>query len=126
MTLRIAARAGVAVPIPGASDPGACFQHPDRKAQAVAQAEQLIETGESRADNQRVEGTCLTGFAFRCRSVTRGCHPIPQLDSFQVQYVLSRSGGVCDILSLLRSRMAEPRRLAVTRRLTTAALAALA
>ena len=61
VAFRIAARAGIAVPVPGAADPAARFQHLDRQAKPVAQAEQLIQTGEPGADDQRVEFGRLAG-----------------------------------------------------------------
>ena len=44
----IAARAGIAVPVPGAADAAAGFQHLHRQAETVAQAEQLVEARETR------------------------------------------------------------------------------
>ena len=92
VAFRIASRTGVAVPVPGAADPRARLQHLDRKTQTVAQAEQLIETGKTGADDQRVEGA-LGGFAFRsfCDGACR-CHPILNA-IISGQDVLSRSGG---------------------------------
>ena len=55
MAFRIAARAGIAVPVPGAADPAARFQSLYRQAEPVAQAVELVETREPGADDQRVE-----------------------------------------------------------------------
>ena len=79
VAFRIAARAGVAVPVPGAADPSACLQHLDRKTQPVAQAEQLVEAGKPGADDQRVEVTCLLGCIPRnIRDAACRCHSDPQ------------------------------------------------
>ena len=58
VAFRIAARAGIAVPVPGAADAAACFQRLHRQAEPVAQAQQLVQTGETGADHQRVEFGC--------------------------------------------------------------------
>src|SRR5205814_7681501 len=55
MALRIAACAGIAVPVPGAADAVGRLQHANRQAEPVAQAVQLIETRKPGADDQRVE-----------------------------------------------------------------------
>src|SRR5277367_4436828 len=55
MAFGIAARAGIAVPVPGAADTTACLEQPRREPEPVAQAEQLIEAGEPGTDDQRVE-----------------------------------------------------------------------
>ena len=57
----IAARAGIAVPIPGAADATAGFQRLHRQAKTVAQAQELVESGEAGADHQRVEFGGLVG-----------------------------------------------------------------
>jgi hypothetical protein len=51
MAFGVASRAGVAVPVPGATDTAARFERLDGQAEAVAQAEQLVQAGEARADH---------------------------------------------------------------------------
>ena len=48
--LGIEARARIAVPVPGAADAGAGFEHPDLKAE-FAQAIELVEAGNAGADD---------------------------------------------------------------------------
>ncbi len=55
-TLRIAARARVAVPVPSAAHAAPGLQHPDLEAELVAQFMQLVEAGEAGADDDRVIG----------------------------------------------------------------------
>ena len=59
MAFGIAARAGVAVPVPGAAHAIGRFQQKRVQAQPVAQLVQLVHAGEAGADDQRVE--CLGG-----------------------------------------------------------------
>ena len=54
MAFGIAPRAGVAVPIPGAAHAIARFQHMGRKPEAIPQGMELIQTGETGTDDQRV------------------------------------------------------------------------
>jgi len=55
VAFRIAARARVAVPVPGAAQVAAGLQHLRLQAQAVAQAQQLVEPGEACANDDRVQ-----------------------------------------------------------------------
>src|SRR3954465_3651762 len=48
MAFGVASRAGVAVPVPGSPDAGARFERLHRKAEAIAEAKQLVEAGEAR------------------------------------------------------------------------------
>ena len=52
--LDVAARARIAVPVPGAADAAAGLEHPRRKAEP-AQAMQHVHPGKARADDDRVE-----------------------------------------------------------------------
>ena len=63
MAFRIASRAGIAIPVPGAAHPSTCFQHLHRQTKPITQAEQLVKPGEARANDQRVEFGCLVSFA---------------------------------------------------------------
>ncbi len=50
----VAASPGVAVPVPGAADLVAGFKHQGGQLQVVAQQVQLVEAGETRADDDRL------------------------------------------------------------------------
>src|SRR5882724_8406863 len=52
--LRIEAGAGIAVPVPGAADAGAGLEHPHLEAE-FTQLIALVEAGNTRADDERVE-----------------------------------------------------------------------
>ena len=54
ITLRVEARAGVAVPVPGASDTGSGLEHPDLHSE-FAQSVKLEQAGHAGADDDRVE-----------------------------------------------------------------------
>ena len=72
----IAARTGIAIPVPGAADAVGRFEHLHRKPEPIAQAMQLVEAGEPGADDQGVERLwpCSTCPTARC--CARLCHPI--------------------------------------------------
>src|SRR5258706_11355091 len=55
VAFRVAARARIAVPVPGAADVAARLEHPHPQPEAIAQAMQLVEPREARADHQCVE-----------------------------------------------------------------------
>src|SRR6185436_1553298 len=55
VALRIAARAGIPVPIPCSAEVATRFEHARRQAQAIAQAVQLIEPCEACADDDGVQ-----------------------------------------------------------------------
>src|SRR5262249_22555222 len=55
VAFRIAARPGIPVPVPGAADPPALFQHPGAEAETVAQGQHLVEARKARADDQGIE-----------------------------------------------------------------------
>ncbi len=91
MAFRIAACPGIAVPVPGAADPCACLQQPDRKTKPIAQAEQLIKARKPRADDQRVEGAPVAGIAFRrLLDVDRHCNPESEFITVPSLNALSR------------------------------------
>src|SRR6185295_8582077 len=72
VALGVAARTGVPVPVPGPPDPRTRFQDPGRQPQPVAQGEQLVEPGKSRANDQGIEGShTLLPIPWRCR---HACH----------------------------------------------------
>src|SRR5438067_5814984 len=54
IALRIKAGAGITVPIPGAADAGTGLKYPYLEAE-LAQPVELVETGNARADNDRVK-----------------------------------------------------------------------
>ena len=55
VALGIAARAGIAVPVPGAANPVAGLDHPSLHAELVAQQVELVHAGKTGADDQGVE-----------------------------------------------------------------------
>src|SRR3954447_18254341 len=72
VALRIAARARIAVPVPRAAKIGRGFQNLYRKAQPVAQAKELVQAGETGADDQCVE----VGYRFAHLRKRPNVHPV--------------------------------------------------
>src|SRR3954453_11779757 len=54
MAFGVASCAGVAVPVPGSAHAAARFERLHRKAEAIAEAKQLVEAGEARTYYQRI------------------------------------------------------------------------
>src|SRR4051794_26538233 len=63
MAFGVASCAGVAVPVPGSAHTAARFERLHRQAETIAEAEQLVQAGEARADHQCVvfEGVSRCG-----------------------------------------------------------------
>ena len=55
MALGVASRARIAIPVPRAADPSACFQHLHVNPQPVAQAQELLQTSKAGTNDEGIK-----------------------------------------------------------------------
>src|SRR3954454_18534509 len=88
MAFGVASCAGVAIPVPGAPDPIAGLQHLHRKAEPVAQANQLIQAGEPCSDDHCVKLSADSRFG--CRTMRHNvCHLLSPFQWFSLTWLHS-------------------------------------
>ena len=81
MTLRVAARTRIPIPVPSTADPVGGFQHLDGQTKFVTQSQQLEHAGKAGADDKRVklQGLVCGGIQRIHRIISQGCFAFTSL-----------------------------------------------